>query len=342
MEDLRVTTDGVADVVAGDGSGGMAALADLAPDPSVASLFVTPPNGKEGTMNQVESFEEAPAASLVGSLAVFTLANVLTLLADTGQTGELQLVSEAANGKLWLAQGDLSNAQVGAAATVGQAVFELACIADGWFYFTSGLSSSNGQPAIPVAAVLSEVRPQVDEWRDLGQVVPLEATVSLSPTPPGQDVQIRSDQWRVLTTVGNGGHTVKTVIEVLGGDPVVGRRALRDLQSVGLIVLGPPSSQPPDQLAASYLMATGDSAPVTTLPAPPPPPPPPPMSVVDEPVADQPSVPSPPPPDLEPVTASGDRFGDLAAVSIMPPPIASDPWSPVVEASASSGENGVA
>ena len=341
MDDQRGAGNGSAEAAA-PGSTEAGDRADRVPNLTIAPLFGTPPNGKEGTMSQVESFEEAPAASLVGSLSVFTLSDVLTLLATTAQTGELQLVSEAVDGKLWLDHGELSNAHVGAATTMGQAVFELACVAEGWFYFTSGLSSSSGQPAVPVVAVLSEVRPQVEEWRELRQVVPLEATVALSPSPPGQDVQIRSDQWRVLTTVGNAGHTVKTAIDLIGGDQVVGLRALRDLQAAGLIVLGPPPpDSAPDQLAESYRMATGESAPETTLPAPPPP-----LTMVGERThGDLPAPPS----DLDSVVNSGEHFGNLAEVTIMPPPIAGDPWSPAVEAttvsngaSNGSGDNGVA
>ena len=69
--------------------------------------------------------EEAPAASLVGSLSVFTLADVLSLLAATDQTGELQVVNDLVDGRIWLEDGQFSNAHVGAASTIGQAVFEL-------------------------------------------------------------------------------------------------------------------------------------------------------------------------------------------------------------------------
>ena len=282
--------------------------------------------------------EGAVAASLVGSLSVFTLSDVLTLLAATAQTGELQLVTGATDGKLWLDHGELSNAHVGAATTMGQAVFELACMAEGWFYFTSGPASSSGQPTVPVAAVLSEVRPQVDEWRELRQVMALDAAVSLSPSPPGQDVQIRSDQWRLLATVGATGHTVKTAIDEIGGDQVVGLRTLRDLHQAGLIVLGPPTAGPaPNRLAESYLMATEHSAPVITLPTPPP------MGMVDERAPDDLAPPSPP--DLGSVAHGGDRSNSLAEVAVMPPPIASDPWSPTIEATAAlygPGDNGTA
>ena len=161
------------------------------------------------------------------------LADVLSMLASTAQTGELQVVSETVDGRVWLDHGELSNAQVGTASTIGQAVFDLACVTEGWFYFTSGAASSNGEPPRAGRCRPDRSRPQVDEWRELQKAVPLEAVVTLCPDPPGQDVQIRSDQWRVLTTIGNSGHTVKSVLDMIGGDQIVGLRTLRDLYTAG-------------------------------------------------------------------------------------------------------------
>ena len=86
----------------------------------------------------------------------------------------------------------------------------------------------------------------MDEWRELQEAVPLEAVVTLCPNPPGEDVQIRSDQWRVLTTIGNSGHTVKSVLDMIGGDQIVGLRTLRDLYTAGLIELGGPVERADD------------------------------------------------------------------------------------------------
>jgi hypothetical protein len=310
---------------------------------TLTPLFDPGPSGKEGTMAPTEPTEEAPPASLVGSWSAFTLSDVLTLLADTVQTGELQVVNDVVDGKLWLEDGQFSNAHVGAASTLGQAVFELACVTDGWFYFTAGLTSSSGQPTVPVAAVMDEVRPQVDEWRELRQVVPLEAVVALSPTPPGQDVQIRGDQWNVLTTVGNAGHTVRAVVERIGGDQIAGLRTLRDLQSSGLIVLDAPSEDAPTSTPAGAFDPGGDEgAPVANLPSPPA------TGIPDDRVDGL--APPPPPGRDAAVSASNDRFGSLAEVAIMPPPIAGDPWAATAEsngsangsATAGSGDHGAA
>jgi hypothetical protein len=331
MNDQRVTVDGTADQSVDAPDGAAAVGTDGSSDAPLAPLFDAPMGGRDAGMKTPDPIEEAPAASLVGSLSVFTLSDVLSMLAATGQTGELQVVSDAVDGKLWLEDGQFSNAHVGAASTIGQAVFELACVAEGWFYFTAGLSSSSGQPAVPVAAVLDEVRPQVEEWRDLREVVPLEAVVALSPTPPGQDVQIRSDQWRVLTTVGTAGHSVKTVIEQIGGDQIVGLRTLHELQSAGLIVLDapPPDSEPSG--AQQPFGADGDRTPVTPLPTPPS------LGYTDERLDD---LAPPPPPGLDPAVNAEDRFGSLAEVAIMPPPIAGDPWAASATASTTTAEAG--
>ncbi|MHB1711989.1 MAG: DUF4388 domain-containing protein [Acidimicrobiales bacterium] len=188
-------------------------------------------------MSQIQPVGDAPAASLVGSLEVFTLADVLTLLAESRQDGELQVIGAGSEGRVWLEEGELSNAHVGTAATIGQAVFELACISDGWFYFTSGLTSSSGQPRVPVRAVLAEVQAQVDEWRELRELIPFGSVVSLAPEPPSDDVQLRGDQWRMVATIGNRGRTVTAVLDAIGDDQMSGLRTLRDLFQAGLIML---------------------------------------------------------------------------------------------------------
>jgi Domain of unknown function (DUF4388) len=290
--------------------------------------------GKEPSMNQHESSEEAPAASLVGSLAAFSLSDILSMLASTKQTGELQVVSESTDGKVWLADGELSNAQVGSAVTIGQAVFELACVSDGWFYFTLGIVSSSGQPTVPVMAVLNEVRPQVDEWREIRRDVPLEAVVTLAPEPPGQDVQIRSDQWRVLTTVGTSGHSVRDVLDQIGGDHIVGLRTLRDLRSAGLIEFdGGPALGDGASPGLTFESSVDRGADLASLPAPP--------DLTGSTVDDVELVSSSPPPPEGESPAEDAQRETLAEVAVMPPPIADDPWAPTVDTTAAS-DNGVA
>ncbi|MGH9081695.1 MAG: DUF4388 domain-containing protein [Acidimicrobiales bacterium] len=301
-------------------TGGTVPDGGAAPDLYRSSVLEMTVDGKESIMSPTGAPDEI-STSLTGSLAAFALSDVLMLLASTSQTGELHAVGDDVEGWLWLAEGQLANARVGSANTIGQAVFELACISDGEFSFSTGVVSSSGHPTVPVAAVLQEVRPQVDEWRELRTVVPLDAEVNLAPSPPGQDVRIRNDQWSVLTTVGNSGLSVKSVLERIGGEQIAGLRTLRELQSAGLIAVGtldrpdwhqpgPAPGEPshPETGSTDQAAAAGDA------------------SAQD----------AAPPPEPQPGQSAG-----LAEVAMMPPPIAVDPWAPPPETE-DAGGNGVA
>jgi hypothetical protein len=260
--------------------------------------------------------DQPPAPCLTGSLAAFGLAEVLSLLATTSQSGQLEVVGPPAEGRLWLDRGDLTDASVGAETTIDQAVFQLACLGEGWFAFTSGVLSFGTRPPVPVESVLAEIGPQVAEWRTIRELVPLDATVALSPDPPGHDVQIRSDQWRVLATIGSGDHTVESLLDSTGGDRVAGLRALRDLRQSGLIELDHEANAAPVGLVQPI-----DYSPIALTPL-----------VVSEDSAEE--LVTAPPPEPEPAAVGNEEpFESLAEVAVMPPPIAGDPWAPVAEPS---------
>jgi hypothetical protein len=278
------------------------------------------------------------AESLYGSLSVFALSDVLTLLATTAQTGELLVVGDAAQGRLWFDKGDLVDAEVGSTATVNQAFFELACVTQGWFSFSSGRvsddhssSGTTSVTAVPVATVLAEVGPQVEEWRVIRELLPLEAIVTLSAEPPGEDVRIRNDQWRVLTQVGTSGHSVKSVLDTIGGDQIVGLRTLRDLHTAGLIDLEPlpGTTVPTDAVPPVSPLVADDSAASSPVASPPL------VTATESDAGDLGSVPAPHPEDSETGDGAGTR---LAEVTIMPPPIAADPWAPVVVPTEAEGD----
>ena len=202
MENRNGTVDRMVEQLT-DPRGDFATPATTAERDSSTGIYTS-----RGYSSELTTVPDGPASeSLYGSLSVFALSDVLSLLASTIQTGELQVVRDGAQGWLWFDQGDLVDAEVGSTTTVNQAFFELACVTGGWFSFTSDrvsaeTSSSGGtQPGarVPVATVLAEVGPQVEEWRAIRQLLPLEAVVTLSSEPPGEDVRIRNDQWHVLT-----------------------------------------------------------------------------------------------------------------------------------------------
>jgi hypothetical protein len=281
------------------------------------------------------SSSEVPTASLVGALSVFPLNDILSLLAETGQNGELQVVGRGVDGHLWVDGKDLVGATLDGAKSITQAVFEMILLDEGWFYFTSDQAPPAGQVRHKsISSVISEVVPQVQEWRDLLQRVPLDSDVRMARTTPGPEVQIRSDQWRVLTAVGTSGKTVRSVVEELEDDSVVTVRLLRELADSGLLVIGDDpaaASKAPVQTEAS---ATAVTAAATETQAP--------ASVGTDIPDSSGSVPLPPPgfvsaspgsaapatsPSISSVPGMSTEYG-TEAFPVVPPPVTADPWAP--------------
>jgi hypothetical protein len=275
---------------------------ELRVDPPTQTLVVT---------------EQEPVPSLTGSLSAFGLAEILFLLAGATHTGELRIAGDSVDGLVWFDHGALAGARAGKAVTVADAVFQLARIDSGWFSFSPGPLPPTSGPNTAVASVVDEVRFRLEEWKELEASIPLDAVAALQPEPPGQDVQLRSDQWPILAAIGRGGQTVASVLDTVGVDPVVGLRSIRELNLAGLVELTPSASASSSAAAFEF----GGFTPEVEFT--------PPAVEADEiELADESEIPfahdavvteSADPVDSESPTG-------LAEVTVMPPPIADDPW----------------
>jgi hypothetical protein len=307
-------------------------------------------------MSQVQSGSEAAAAALVGSLATFSLVDILELLSRTNHSGELQIVGRGFDQRIWMDNGDLVTTGTRSPDTV---LFDLACIDEGWFYFTAAESSPDGGSRAPVNAVLVGVGPQIEEWRALEARLPFDTVVKMSKSTPAAEVQIRGDQWQLLSLVG-GGRSVREVVDASELHSLDTLRTLGELLAARLIEIDEPAG-PGDGGRREPAPAPVAAAPPAPVAATPPPPPAPPAA---EPEAARPdpaggatlppfvppspsSVPPAPegwvatdsPPngsdaahDTGEVEATGPPSGSSsrtgpAASTVMPPPITGDPWS---------------
>src|SRR5580700_1594515 len=174
-------------------------------------------------------------AVLVGSLAAFALPDVLILAASSGAQGRLAVTAPGVDGHLWMEDGDLTGFLAGEAATMTEAVFDLALVTDGWFSFFPDDEAPAPTERRPMGDVLAEVEPQVAEWHSLVGRVALDGIVHLSPTAPGAEVQIRADQWHLLTTISTSGSRVRDVLDAMGSEYVVALRLVCELLDCGLI-----------------------------------------------------------------------------------------------------------
>lgn len=191
-------------------------------------------------MNQTRPGSGAPAAVLAGSLAVFPLLDVLGLLARTRHAGELQVVADGVEARLWVEGGDLLDH----AATAADRLFELACLDDAWFAASSVLPPGRVEHAERVALepLIERVAPHVAEWQSLMKALPFGAVARMSPVMPGSEAQIRSDQWHILSLIGTG-RAVHEVVDVSDGRPLETLRVIHELAQKELIVVELPPAE---------------------------------------------------------------------------------------------------
>jgi hypothetical protein len=292
-------------------------------------------------MSQDRNGSEPTAASLVGSLSSFPLLDVLDLLARTGRTGELQIVGQGLDRRLWVDRGDLVDTTGSGSPDTG--LFEMACIEDGWFYFTLADTTPEVTARAAIPAVLEGLSAQVDEWRELVNAFPFHAVVHMSSSTPADEVQIRSDQWQLLTLVG-AGRAVHDVLSASSLHPLDTLRTLRELAGGRLVWVeaGTNGTEPPaphetaphetapHDAVASHEAATphdlsaaeagGPGAPTRD---------PEPRSAADNGASGD--APQPPPVATERSVATEQVPGP-----VMPPPISGDPWSSSLAAPAAS------
>jgi hypothetical protein len=259
-------------------------------------------------MSEDHAAPQAAPAALAGSLAAIPLVDVLDLLSRLGSVGELQVVGRDVDRRIWLEHGALCQV---AGTTPTADLFELACTDGGWFSFTPTVLVPDALARVPLPSLIVDVAAQLAEWRALVQILPFEAVVRMSQSTPSDEVQIRAEQWRLLSFVGAG----RTVYEVLTTSHLP---AIETLRTLGQLLDG--------QLLSVELPA-GFAA------EPPPPPLEVPIVQWEPMVAEPPPEPVPaaaeadPPPEPEPVAPTGRHEAPGPQPGIMPPPITGDPWS---------------
>jgi hypothetical protein len=258
-------------------------------------------------MTQTSASGQESEAVLVGSLGAFALPDVLTLAAASASVGRLSVTAAGVEGHLWIEQGDLTGFLAGDASTLTEAVFDLALVTDGWFSFFPGAEAPAPTGRCPIAEVLAEVQPQVAEWHELVAKVSLDGLIHLSPNAPGPEVQIRADQWHVLTTISTAGSRVRDVLDAMGSQYVVALRLVCELLDVGLIETVE-MSPAHDHVPGAPTMA---GAPATSFPG-----------------ASWVSPRSDPGPAATSNGATNGQPVPPSEVEVLPPPTTTDPWVP--------------
>lgn len=177
---------------------------------------------------------------LQGSLDDFALPEVLSLLASTRKSGELQVTGDrGADGRVWLDGGRIVCSEVGMSTDVVDTLFELLRMTTGSFAFSADVTPPTVGEARDITPLLAEAQSRLEEWRTIEAVVPsLASRVALSSELPGEDAIVNAGQWKVLVAVANGG-TVDAVATSLELGEFGACKAVKGLVDAGLVLVDP-------------------------------------------------------------------------------------------------------
>jgi hypothetical protein len=177
---------------------------------------------------------------LQGSLDDFALPEVLSLLASTRKSGELQVSGDrGTDGRVWLDGGRIVCSEVGLSTDVVDTLFELLRMATGTFAFSGDVAPPAVGEARDIVPLLAEAQSRLEEWRTIEAVVPsLASRVALAADLPGEDAIVNAAQWKVLVAVANGG-TVDAVATSLELGEFGACKAVKNLVDAGLVLVDP-------------------------------------------------------------------------------------------------------
>lgn len=269
--------------------------------------------------------------TLQGGLDSFPLPDVLRLLAATGKTGGLHVVGPTASGSIWVVDGRIEHTALGGeACDPAETVFALLRNVEGTFRYEAGVPDTvppaSHEGPDEMDAVLAAAALLLQEWDELGLVVPgADARLHLRPELE-RPVRLAPEEWAVIVAIGDG-TCVHDLALALRVPEIVAMRRARDLVLAGLLVASPadPYAAPvrmEDLMAAARPLGDVEEAPEHPRPV---------ASALDRPVvADHPEP-------IVPGTLDAEDWADADAAVLS---VWGDehPWSPAEEDRWDAGE----
>lgn len=168
--------------------------------------------------------------SLQGSLETFALPDVLVLLSSTKKDGELRVVGDRIDGRLWLEKGQIVHSMVGGTETSAvDGLFQLLRLESGTFNFDNdSVAEQRSDPEI-IDMVLADAQVRLGEWNEIARVVPhLDVIVDMAADAPADEIVVTREHWRLLRTVA-GGRSVLDLMRALGQSEFDTCRTVKEL-----------------------------------------------------------------------------------------------------------------
>lgn len=182
--------------------------------------------------------------ALQGSLADIAFPDVIQLVSVSGKTGVFSLSGEGVEGKIYLRDGQITDAFVGALRGEN-AVYEMAIWQQGRFIFTPNVESGQVTITKPNASLMMEAARRLDEWRVLQRRIPsLTLIPYFQPRQAGQDqVTLSPQEWVVVTKI-DGQRSIRELEEATNLSAFEVCKVLYGLISSGLIGLRDTNERP--------------------------------------------------------------------------------------------------
>jgi len=178
--------------------------------------------------------------ALQGSLSELSLPDVIQLVSVSGKTGAFELLREGEEGRIFLTDGQITDAMVGNLRGEN-AVYEMAIWASGDFSFTAGHGSDQVTVHRSNANLMMEAARRLDEWRVLSRRIPsLDQVPFFPPRERGQDqVTLSPHEWILVTRI-DGQRSIEEIANILQWAAFDVSKLLFGMITSGLVALRPP------------------------------------------------------------------------------------------------------
>ncbi len=176
--------------------------------------------------------------SLQGSLSELPLPDVIQLVSVSGKTGAFEIQRDHEQGKIYLRDGQIVDANVGALRG-DSAVYEMAIWSQGTFLFKPGETSEQVTIHLSNAALMIEAARRLDEWRVLSRKIPsLDLVPYFNTREKGSDqVTLSPHEWILVTRI-DGVCSIEEIANQLQWAPFDVSKLLFGMITKGLVALG--------------------------------------------------------------------------------------------------------
>lgn len=174
--------------------------------------------------------------ALQGSLSELSLPDVIQMVSVSGKTGVFEVVRSDEVGKIYLADGQIVDAVVGALRG-DEAVYEMAIWAEGDFSFNPGEKNEKVTISLSNANLMMEAARRLDEWRVLSRKIPsVEMVPYFTSRDQTDQVTLSPHEWILVTRVDDA-HTIEEIADQLHWSAFEVSKLLFGMITSGLVAL---------------------------------------------------------------------------------------------------------